>query len=268
MYPVFMKSLMSLGSCTMIEKQPIIDRFNGVFENAQIFCFITRSAELQREACDKLKGLLIECDQLKAVAVTAGAEDFANLLLGFECVADCLLAEIEMWLLIKEEKPDEAWDRLVSAQNAVSAAARAHKGFEHLEKRAEYLAEVEKIVFPPQNFVSAGLHVRHQICSICGRKYGDCDNLVGRPYWGRFCSIITRGIEANHIALVKEPADKGCRVTHFAVEGGSRNKMTWQIEQDDLVTGQVVPDQPGLIVKARVLRASHRAKRSEAGERE
>jgi hypothetical protein len=165
----------------MIEEKSITDRFNGVVENAQIFCFITRSSELQREAYDKLKGLLIECDQQKAVAVTAGDENFANLLLGFECVADCLLAEIEMWLLLKEEKPDEAWDRLVSAQNAACAAARAHRGFEHLEKRAEYLTEVEKIILPPQNFVSAGLLVRHQICSICGREYGDCDHLGAGP---------------------------------------------------------------------------------------
>jgi hypothetical protein len=241
----------------MIEQKPIIDRFNGVLEIAQTLSFITRSSELQRDACDKLKDLSVECEQQKAAAVTAGDEDFANLLLGFECVADCLLAEIEMWLLLKEEKPDEAWDRLISAQNAASAAVRAHRGFEHLEKRAEYLADVERIIFPPQNFVSTGLVVRRQICSICGSEYGDCLHLAEKPNWGRFCQIITRGIEPNHVALVKEPADKGCRVTHFAVEGGSRNKMTWRIEQDDRVTGQVVPDQPGLIVKARLIRASH-----------
>jgi hypothetical protein len=241
----------------MIEKKPIIDRFNSVLAIAQTLSFITRSSELQRDACDKLKDLSVECGQQKAAAVEAGDEDFANLLLGFECVADCLLAEIEMWQLLKEEKPDEAWDRLISAQNAASAAVRAHRGFEHSERRAEYLNDVERIIFPSQNFVSTGLVVRRQICSICGSEYGVCDHLVGRPYWGRFCCIITRGIEANHVALVKEPADKGCRVTHFAVEGGSRNKMTWQIEQDDTVTGQVMPGQPGLIVKARLLRATH-----------
>jgi hypothetical protein len=73
--------------------------------------------------------LLTECKQQKAAAVTAGDEDFANLLLGFECAARCLRSEIEMWLLLKEEKPDEAWDKLVSAQNAAGAAVRAHRGF-------------------------------------------------------------------------------------------------------------------------------------------
>jgi hypothetical protein len=240
----------------MIEKNATIDRFNAVVDDATIFTFLTRASELQREACTKLKSLSEECRQLKAAAVRTGDEEFANLLLGFECVADCLLAEIEMWLLLKEEKPDEAWDRLVDAQNLASAAVRAHGGFAHLEKRAEYLIETEKIIFPPQNFVSTGLIVRQQICSICGREYSECEHVVGRPYWGRFCAIITRGIEADHVALVKEPTDKGCRITHFSVEGGSRNKMTWRIEQDDLVTGQVMPDQPGLVTKARLLRAT------------
>jgi hypothetical protein len=240
----------------MIEKKTTIERFNAVVDDATIFTFLTRASELQREACAKLKSLSEECRRLKVTAVRAGDEDFANLLLGFECVADCIMAEIEMWLLLKEEKPDEAWDKLVDAQNLASAAVRAHGGFAHLEKRAEYLIEMEKIIFPPQNFLSVGLVVKQRICSLCGKEYGECEHVVGRPYWGRFCAVITKGIEPDHVALVKEPADKGCRVTHFAVEGGSRNKMTWRIEQDDQVTGQAIPDQPGLVVKARLLRAT------------
>jgi hypothetical protein len=123
-------------------------------------------------------------------------------------------------------------------------------------KKAEHLVAIEKIIFPPQSFVSSGLVVRHQICSICGAEYGGCDHLAGKPYWGRFCCIITRGIEGNHVALVKQPADKGCRVTHFAVEGGSRNKMKWLVERDDKVTGETVSGRPGLVVTARLLRAS------------
>lgn len=240
----------------MTQTNPTIDRLNSIIKDVETVRCITRASELQRAACGRLKDLLAECREQKVAAVSAGDEDFANLVLGFECVARYLRAEIEMWLLLKEEKPDEAWDKLVSAQNSAIAAVRAHRGFAHLEKIGERLLTIEKILFPPQTFVSTGLVVRNQICSICGTEYGECDHLAGKPYWGRFCAIITRGIEANHLALVKEPDDKGCRVTHIGVPGGSENKMTLRIEKDDQLTGQAVEGQPGLIVRARLLRAS------------
>ena len=210
---------MSSESYRMAETTLIIDKFNRMIEDAEIFSCIARASELQREACVKLKDLLTECRQQKAAAVKAGNEDFANLLLGFKCVARCLRSEIEMWLLLKEEKPDEAWDRLVSAQNAAGAAVRAHRGFGHLEKRVEHLVAIEEIIFPPQSFVSAGLVVRHQICSICGGEYGKCDHVVGKPYWGHFCCIITRGIEANHFALVEETRRQRMQGNSFRCRG-------------------------------------------------
>jgi len=77
-----------------------------------------------------------------------------------------------MWILLKEEKPDEAWDKLVSAQMAAADAVRAHMGFAHLETQAQRLEEIERLVFPRQVFVSAGIIVQHQECSICGNEYG------------------------------------------------------------------------------------------------
>ncbi|MDD3381663.1 MAG: hypothetical protein PHD68_10735, partial [Rugosibacter sp.] len=70
-------------------------------------------------------------------------------------------------------------------------------------------------------------------CSICGGDYDDCDHLIGRPYMGRFCYIIARDISLDHVAIVKEPADKRCRVERFNVDGGVRNRMTWRIERRD-----------------------------------
>ena len=141
-----------------------------------------------------------------------------------------LRSEIRMWLLLKDEKPDEAWEELINAQTAAVAAARAHNAFSHLERRAEYLETIEATVFPPQVFVSAGVIVRYQECSICGNEYGECAHVAGRPYLGRFCSIIARDIAADHTAIVKSPADKGCRITHFDNGDGNRNRMTWELE--------------------------------------
>jgi hypothetical protein len=163
-------------------------------------------------------------------AVQKQDEDYANCLLGCECAARAVLAELHMWLLIKEEHPDDAWAELVNAESLVLGAIRSHRGFSHLAPLMERLELIERVIFPQQAFVSAGLTVLKQICSICGEEYGDCEHLAGMPYMGRFCSIVAGDLEPNHVAIVGRPADKRCRVTHYETEEGVRNRMTLKIE--------------------------------------
>lgn len=207
-----------------------IQYLNEVIKHCEEFCFITRDSGLQRDAITSLQSMISDCAVIKSNAVADREEEFANIILGFECVAQCLCAELEMWIFLKEEKPDEAWDRLVTAQMAAIDSVRAHQSFAHNEAQAARLEEIERLVFPSQVFLSAGMIVRHQECSICGGEYGDCDHLAGKPYWGKFCYIKVTDFEADHVALVESPADKRCRITAYSVDGGQRNRMTWKIE--------------------------------------
>ena len=138
-----------------------------------------------------------------------------------------------MWLMLKDEEPERAWERLIAAQRATTYAIRADQGFAHLEAHASRLMEIETLVFPPQVFLSSGLIVSECICTICNTNYEDCSHVVGMPYWGEFCFRKLKTFEANHVAIVKEPANKLCRVTHFSAEGGRRNRMTWHVEPDE-----------------------------------
>ena len=135
-----------------------------------------------------------------------------------------------MWLLLKEEKAENAWNELINAQDSLQAAVRAHRGFSHLSEPLKRLAMVEKIVFPPQMFMSSGLLVRTQLCSVCRADYEDCDHVAGRPYMGEFCLIVVEDFEADHVAFVDIPADKRCRVISFETQEGYRNRMTWKLE--------------------------------------
>ena len=209
---------------------PFIAAFNQAVKDAEIFLFITRDSELQKAACRTLEELLAQIAAEKARAIAQHDENHANLLLGCQCVAKALIAELRMWLLLKEQKPEQAWDELVRAQMASVDAARAHEGFRHLEEHNGRLEAIEQLVFPAQVFMSSGLIVRVQECSICGGDYEDCEHLAGKPYMGEFCYIVARDMEFDHAAIVEHPADKTCRVQTFSVEGGNRNRMTWQIE--------------------------------------
>lgn len=207
-----------------------IDAANAIFKECSIYISPARDSELQTEVIKKIEAFALHNATMKAAAVESGSEDFANVCLGIESVLMALRAEISMWLLLKQDKPDAAWGELVTAQIAVADAIRADKGFHSLEDAVERLDTLEKVVFPPQIYLSMGTTVGRKICSICGNDYSKCDHISGRPYWGELCRTILTDVVPDHIAIVEEPANKRCRVVYFDDEGGQRNRMTWRIE--------------------------------------
>ena len=208
-----------------------ITEFNDLVKESEIFLSIARDSELQQESCENLESVLPKIAQEKKKAIENNNESYANLLLGCERVAKALLNELQMWLLLKQEKPDAAWNHLVNAQMEAANAAKAHDGFRHLEHHRRRLEMIEKIVFPPQVFVSSGMIVHKQECSICSEDYDGCEHIAGKPYMGEFCYVIIEHASADHVSIVETPANKHCRVTSFDVDGGSRNRMTWKIEE-------------------------------------
>lgn len=135
-----------------------------------------------------------------------------------------------MWLLLKEGRADDAWNELVAAQGSLAFAVKAHEGFAHVDGNIRRLDAIERLVFPPQVFLSSGLIVRSQICSICEKEYEDCDHVKGRPYMGEICTITLVPSAVDHVSIVDNPADKRCRILQFDVDGGRRNRMTWAVE--------------------------------------
>ena len=215
------------------ELPSLIEEFNIAIREVEIFLSITRCSELQQGAIDSLKEFQSKVLGMKSEAIDKNDENLANMLLGYECVFDTLVAELEMWILLKQDNPDMAWDKLVTAQMSSIGAVRAHAGFNHVIQHYQRLEAIEQLVFPSQVFVSSGMIVNHQECSICGEEYEDCEHLIGKPYMGIYCNIVAQDLKLDHVAIVENPADKRCRITNFEVEGGSRNRMSWRIEEKD-----------------------------------
>ena len=141
-----------------------------------------------------------------------------------------------MWLFLKEEEPSSAWDKLVEAQTAVQAAPRAHRTFRQgaVASYGHRLEELERVLFPPQIFMSVGLLVNRYECSICEDNYDDCEHLMGEPYMGRFCVLIVReGAELDHVSIVDAPRDKKCRITTFQDGSLMRDAMTLRVVRDE-----------------------------------
>jgi hypothetical protein len=209
---------------------PRIEVFNELVQSAENLLSIARNSDLQQVMLGRLAELSRAVSEWKTGAVAEGNESAANSFLGMECVLRALSAELEMWLMLKREEPERAWDQLIAAQTATCHAMRADPGFSHLDGHARRLEIIEKVVFPPQVFLSAGLIVSKAICTICGADYEECPHVVGMPYWGEFCFRKLTEVVPDHVAIVDDPANKRCRITHFSDEGGKRNRMTWRVE--------------------------------------
>jgi hypothetical protein len=209
-----------------------IARFNSVAHHVQTLTFLPRDRELQVKALEAATTLLKEMALTKATCIAEEDEDLANRLLSMELALSSVASELEMYIDIKNDVPERAWDDLIDAQAYAAAAMRAHQSASHLHNHLAKLHAVEKLLFPPQAFTSVGAIVGFAECSICGKEYDECGHIMGRPYMGRMCAVICKNVQPQEVSLVTEPADKKCRVTHFTDEEGRRNKMTWKLETD------------------------------------
>jgi hypothetical protein len=209
--------------------QQTVDYFNSGIEEAEAFLCLARSSKLQLAQCLVLDQLSYNATQIKHDEGRRGDESTANLFLGFECVIGAVRSELMMWILLKRDMPNEAWDRMVAAQTGYLDATRAHSGFANCERRLKDLERLEGQIFPPQTFMSAGFVAKTLECSICGGRYSKCEHLRGKPYMGRFCEVIHRDLRCDHVAVVEAPADKRCRVVSFKIKEGHRDKLSWEI---------------------------------------
>lgn len=210
------------------------DKLYKVADEAVKFCFMSRAKEFQLQSCRQLEGLRTEASSLKKEMVKVQDEDSANALLSFEEMITALASELKMWVALKEDDPNSAWDFLIDAQTATRTATQAHSVANHLDSYLQRLNQLEKLLFPPQTFLSPGMTIRYSECSICGSEYGECDHVVGRAYMGKMCVRIIKDVELKEVSMVEEPANKQARMHIISDGSAKRDFLTWRAISPEL----------------------------------
>jgi predicted metal-binding protein len=178
----------------------------------------TSGIELQREHIDKLAALRYRLKKLRYYSISQSNEPHANAAFRAQMLVSGTKRFLEMWVLLKEDKPTEAWDKLAEAQKDFEIAQRILFDSDSKSLLLHLLA-VEKTVFPPQTFLSSAFTYPEAICSICEDCYGDCDHIKGRIYMGRICRRKIPKSNFTEFSIVITPEDKRCRVTEYAENG-------------------------------------------------
>jgi hypothetical protein len=217
------------------EVASFLKEFEETLKENQKFLYLPRGIELQKDSLSQLETLLKRAIELKQMMIKLTDEESANTMLGLEEYLAAYVGELRMLICLKEDKMEEAWEHLVSAQMFLRFSLQASDitvqfgGNNYVRK----LYLIEKLFFPPQTFMSTGAIAASEQCSICGKDYGECDHLVGKPYMGKLCYRIIGGIkEFKEASIVDDPGSKLCRVTAISDGGHWRNYMTWRIQED------------------------------------
>ena len=137
-----------------------------------------------------------------------------------EFFIESIIRELEMWIAIHNNKVSAAWDAFCDAEGYAECVAAWLPDWPLGRERVRHLIEVERIVFPHQPwFTSSGFVIEKETCTICGSDYGVCEHLAGEIYSGIVARRKSGAIkEVLHIAVVKDPSDKRCRI--MSVAGG------------------------------------------------
>lgn len=222
--------------------------FENTVTEAQSLAFLARDAALQQEAVQAIDTFLKVLVARKVAEVRGGNELAANTVLSMELALLSVRSYLQTCVLLKQDAAEEAWNRLIDAQQACDSAISVRRQLGRdfdltgLQNYRSVLQQIEEVVFPSQLFCSVGGTCDSRECSICGGEYDECGHVRGRAYFGKPCHTIIRDMHLEEVSIVTNPANKRARVTHFSDEGKMRNRMTWRLEErPDPSSNQDVP---------------------------
>jgi hypothetical protein len=225
-----------MGAPGSVTVPGLAERYNALLADAIDLNFLVRDADLQQRTADDLEAFRVLVRHVKNQAIERECDADANCLFLFQCVISSFRCALLMWIELKGGRPEAAWHHLVDAQEYASIALRVPlQGAWGIDRHAERLVEVERVVFPGwPRFLSPGIVEDGGDCSICGRNYAECAHVEGLVYAGRLCDRVNRTIiEGNHVALVESPRDRHCIIRYVSTDDGSKK---------DYITGKVLEE--------------------------
>lgn len=225
---------------TLTTIKEITEKYNELLNDSFKFNYLLRDTDLQKEQIVILSEFRDKVKSIKYNFINEKDELLSNLFFHFQCVLNSLITNFQIWIEIKETNYKDAWDRLVDAQEYLEVAFRIEGDHYGIDKLYENLQDIEKLIFPGYPlYHSVGFVEKGGKCSICNKKYSDCNHLEDFIYMGKLCRKIDRQfVEFNHSALVKNPYDRRCTIQWISDDDGKkRDYITWK-KYDDNVKGE------------------------------
>lgn len=205
--------------------------FRQRLSKAHRYCWFTRGLELQEKQVGKLRKLLVDVQILKTKEIDKANEEGANYLLGLELICESIIHQLKIYILLKSDQMDKAWDELVEAQMQAERALDLSTEAEFLKEEIKKIAALETSIYPKMQFCSVGFLTKDSRCSICNSIYGECNHVKGKAYMGRICAEIIEKADLQEVSLVDNPANRHARITSFGEGNRRTNYLTLRREE-------------------------------------
>lgn len=185
------------------------------------FAYLSVGCEFQEDAIKKLEALRERINVRRKDTIAARSESEANLAWIAGRYVEGMIEYMTMWIHLKKDEMEAAWNALVTAQERIETALRLRPN-DSFARLNHNLYAIEQLLFPPSIFVSSGLKVERFDCSICGSEYGECDHLAMNLYMGKMCYKVAEGeVYLDHVSFVTDPQDKRLRAPKLDRNNGS-----------------------------------------------
>jgi hypothetical protein len=213
----------------------ILKKYEEITQESLKYCCFVRDIAFQKQKIKELELFKKEIKSYKHHAVINKSERQANIFFHFQCCINSIISVLQMWISLKTNKFDIAWDYLIDAQEYVLIAFKADNNHIGLDNYLNHLYKIERAIFPEfPYFNSWGCIIQGGKCSVCGSDYGTCNHLEGLVYWGKYCTRINfKPIRLDHSSVVQNPKDRRCIIRYISTDKGEkRDYLTWKIKFD------------------------------------
>lgn len=209
----------------------MIDEYETIktLEKKLTYLFITRDKRIFEEQLSLLTNLKSEIIQRKNEFISQQNENEANKWLSIEDICLSIIEGLNLFVKLKENDPDTAWNYLISAQNHSHWSNNEYQLSGTIQLHCiSHFNNIELVLFPPQTFTSISMVSEKSECSICHKEFSECEHIRGEAYMGQACTeMATKIRDIGHMAIVSHPDDKRCRMTHYGNKNPPTiNKMT------------------------------------------
>jgi len=227
----------------------IRESYDDFIDSCQKFNYLTRSESIQREKIKECEEYIRVVKSYKSQAITDKNEDASGFLFHMQCMLNAMRSSLIVWVNVKGEKYNEAWNSLIDAQEYVEVALKIEE-YDGVINMRFHLDSMENAIFPGWKLYNSPGHTETiGKCSICGKIFSKCDHIEDHIYMGRLCRRVDRKIiDVYHSALVENPKDRRCIITKHSGDGGRMiDYFTWE------ETGEVKDHENGKIVEGIIL---------------
>jgi hypothetical protein len=190
----------------------------GEYDAYRLLATLASSMIKKRRTLAALEHTYRECVRAMKGTRAAGLGDEATEWRKVQEFAQAQRDEMRLWIALRQQRFHVAWDALVTAQYAAHWAARWLPEIEPAQHMEQHLAEVERTVFPKQQFLSPALIVdESQVeCSLCHIFGGECEHIPGEIYAGEVAGRnLHRIVGIREISFVDNPANKRARAFRY-----------------------------------------------------